>query len=98
MQTPATPADAKRCALIPPLLQVEYQTLWRLPRTRSTLFTVRTYVEPVTELAGAPEAAAGLAASLRGMSQAMRAYKGLLQPQAQEDMLAYLDSLAAAGR
>ena len=31
------------------------------------------------------------------MSQAMRAYKGLLQPQAQDDMLAYLDSLAAAG-
>ena len=29
------------------------------------------------------------------MSQAMRAYKGLLQPQAQDEMLAYLDSLAA---
>ena len=69
----------------------------RLPRTRCILFTVRTLVEPVTELEGSPEAATALAASLRGMSQAMRAYKGLLQPQAQDDMLAYLDSLTAAG-
>ena len=79
------------------LLQVEYQTLRRLPHTRCILFTVRTLVEPVTELEGAPGAAAALAASLRGMSQVMRAYKGLLQPQAQDDMLAYLDSLTAAG-
>ena len=69
----------------------------RLPRTRCILFTVRTLVDPVTELEGAREAAVALAASLRGMSQAMRAYKGLLQPRAQDDMLAYLDSLAAAG-
>ena len=69
----------------------------RLPHTRCILFTVRTLVEPVTELEGAPGAAAALAASLRGMSQVMRAYKGLLQPQAQDDMLAYLDSLTAAG-
>ena len=52
----------------------------------------------MTELEGAPDAAAGLAASLRGMSQVMRAYKGLLQLQAQDDMLAYLDSLAAGER
>ena len=58
---------------------------------------MRTLVEPVTELEGAPEAAAGLAASLRGMSQAMRAYKGLLLLQAQDHMLAYLDSLSAEG-
>jgi hypothetical protein len=44
-------------------------------------------------LARYPAAAANLANSLSGMSQPMRAYKGLVQPQAQEEMLSYLASL-----
>jgi dimethylamine monooxygenase subunit A len=74
-------------------LKVEYQTLRRLPTTGYILFTVRTFLEPITVLARYPAAAANLAASLRGMSQPMRAYKGLVEPQAQAEMLSYLESL-----
>jgi hypothetical protein len=62
-------------------LLVEYQTFRRLPSSRAVLFTIRTLLEPITALEAAPKAAACLAASLRGMSQAMRAYKGLALPQ-----------------
>ena len=75
-------------------LKVEYQTLRRLPRTRSILFTIRTYVEPITELRKAPQAASNLARSLRAMGQGMRAYKGLAHPRSQEDMIGYLKKLA----
>ena len=75
-------------------LKVEYQTLRRLPGTGYILFTIRTFLEQITVLARYPAAAANLANSLSGMSQPMRAYKGLVQPQAQDEMLAYLASLA----
>ena len=77
-------------------LKVEYQTLRRLPMSRFILFTIRTFLEPITMLSTVPGAAANLASSLRGMSQSMRAYKGLTVPQAQEEMLAYLEALATA--
>ena len=73
---------------------MEYQTLRRLPATGFILFTIRTFLEPVTVLASYPAAAANLASSLSGMSQPMREYKGLVQPQAQAEMLAYLATLA----
>ena len=76
-------------------LKVEYQTLMRLPRTQSILFTIRTYVEPITELNKAPHAAASLSRSIKTMGQSMRAYKGLVQPEVQERMIEYLDSIAA---
>ena len=53
-------------------------------------------MEPATALAQAPAAARSLAESLRGMSQAMRSYKGVPTVEMQDDMLCYLDSLAAA--
>jgi len=75
-------------------LRTEYQTLRRLPRTKAALFTVRTFTEPLSALAGAPAAAAAIAASLRGMSPPMQAYKGLGDLNALADMLEYLDTMA----
>jgi hypothetical protein len=77
-------------------LKTEYQTLRRLPRTRAILFTVRTMVEPLPTLEAHPTAAAALAASLRGMSPAMRAYKGMASAGAAEEVLCYLEGLSAA--
>lgn len=56
-------------------LKTEYQTLRRLPQTNAILFTVRTFVEPLTSVP--PEARRVLAESVRGMSSAMLAYKGI---------------------
>ena len=77
-------------------LKVEYQTLRRLPKTKFILFTIRTFLEPITVLSTVPGAAASLASSLRGMTQGMRGYKGLVSTQSQDEMLAYLDGLATA--
>ncbi|KAG1654887.1 hypothetical protein FOA52_006531 [Chlamydomonas sp. UWO 241] len=75
-------------------LRTEYQTLRRLPVTGAVLFTVRTFTEQLGDLARSPQAAACLAASLRGMSPAMRAYKGLGDPRQAIDTLQFLDALA----
>nr|WP_269204497.1 DUF3445 domain-containing protein [Motilibacter deserti] len=58
-------------------LRVERQTLRRLPATGAVVFTIRTYVDPLTSIADDSAACAGLAAWLRGMPAGMRDYKGL---------------------
>ena len=76
-------------------LKVEYETLRRLPRSNNILFSIKTFVEPLSYLATVPGAAATLATSLEGMSQGMRAYKGVAKPEQQVEMLVYLQLLAA---
>ncbi len=56
-------------------LKTEYQTLRRLPKTNAILFTVRTFVEPLSSVP--PVARQVLAESVRGMSSAMLEYKGI---------------------
>jgi dimethylamine monooxygenase subunit A len=85
-----TPEDIKTTKFI----KVEYQTIRRLPRTNTLLFTVKTMADPMSSLECVPMAAACLAASIRGMSPAMRAYKGIQNEETNQAVLAYLDSIS----
>ena len=76
-------------------LKVEYETLRRLPKSKTILFTIKGFASPTTDLATVPNAAACLAESLKGMSQAMRTYKGVPDPKQQEEMLQFLAEMSA---
>ena len=81
-----TPDNAgERC-----FLRLERQTFSRLPRTRGILFTIHTYRAPIAAVAGEPERARRLAAVVRTMPPAIRAYKGLT-PYA-EALIAWLEA------
>jgi len=54
----------------------ERQTLRRLPRSRAILFTVRTYLTPVVELASDKASLYSLRESIRAMPEEMAEYKG----------------------
>jgi hypothetical protein len=77
-------------------LKVEYETLRRLPKSNTILFTIKGFASPLTDLATVPNAAACLSASLQGMSQAMRTYKGVPDPVQQAEMLQFLDKMSAS--
>ena len=75
-------------------LEIEYQTIRRLPRSGYLLFTIRTMVDPLHSLEHVPaKAAQCLAASIRGMSPEMRVYKGIADDNVCEAVLMYLDSI-----
>lgn len=59
------------------VLRVERQTLRRLPRTGAVVFTIRTYVDPLTSIEGDPVARGRLAGWLRGLNDDQLAYKNL---------------------
>jgi hypothetical protein len=84
-----------RDALDRMFLKVEYQTIRRLPRSGNLLFTIKMMVDRLPELEKVPAAAACLAKSIRGMSPAMRAYKGIGNGQdaTYEAILQYLDNI-----
>lgn len=71
-------------------LRLERQTFSRLPRTWGILFTIHTYRAPIAAVAGEPERARRLAAVLRTMPPAVRAYKGLT-PYA-DSLIAFLEA------
>lgn len=75
-------------------LKVEYQTIRRLPKSGYLLFTVKTMADPLHSLEQVPSAAQCLAASIRGMSPSMRAYKGISDDNTCRVVLEYLDSIA----
>ena len=85
---------------------MEYQTLRRLPKTGSVLFTIRTMTDPLSALEGrdlddpwkseGALAAGCLAASVRGLSPYTSRYKGLRDGQTVTALLAYLDQVAAS--
>jgi dimethylamine monooxygenase subunit A len=78
-------------------LKVEYQTIRRLPTSGYLLFTVKTMVNRLDELASVPPtAAACLASSIRGMSERMHRYKGIDDAATCEAILQYLDGISAA--
>lgn len=68
--------------------RVERQTLVRLARHPAVLFTVRTYIAPLAQLAADPQWAAALANLLQQVEPSILAYKGI-QPYLQP-LLAYL--------
>ena len=53
----------------------ERQTLRRLPKTRAILFTVRTYMLPITELENEPESIREFLGAIRAMPPEMAKYK-----------------------
>jgi dimethylamine monooxygenase subunit A len=75
-------------------LQVEYQTIRRLPASGYLLFTIRTMADPMSSLKQTPKAAACLAKSIRGMSFNMRVYKGIQNDDICKVVLEYLDGIA----
>lgn len=89
--TPITPGNAGERLFT----RCERQTLRRLPSTGWILFTIKTYVDPLSCLADQPEAAAGLAAAVRDLPAGNRGYKNVASYEAA--MLTYLDQLALAG-
>jgi hypothetical protein len=71
------PPDA---APVPPAsahLRVERETLRRFPRTRCVLFTIRTYITPVTSIARRADDAERLAEALDALPADVAAYKQL---------------------
>lgn len=58
-------------------LRVERQTLRRLPESGDILFTIKTYVDPLSCLAARPELARGLRSAITEMPEGMRLYKSL---------------------
>jgi hypothetical protein len=72
-------------------LRVERQTLRRLPQSGAIVFTIRTLVRPLGEIAGEPSVATAMAARLREMEPGMASYKGL--PALRAPLLAWLDAV-----
>ena len=78
-----TPHRMRRTPLAPGagiddiFLRMESQTLRKLARTGHVLFTIRTYVEPLSRWAGIPGALDSLVEMLDGMTPQMRDYKGV---------------------
>jgi hypothetical protein len=73
-------------------LRVERQTLRRLPGSGAVVFGIRTYVEPLAEVAAVPATAKALADRIREMPPATAVYKGIAS--IREPLLAYLDRAA----
>ena len=73
-------------------LRVERQTLRRLPGTGAVVFTIRTLVRPLAEVATWPGAAQAMAARIREMEPGMAGYKGMHA--LREPLLAWLDAAA----
>ena len=71
---------------------VERQTLRRLPRSGAVVFGIRTYVEPLAEVAAVPATAQALADRIREMPLATAVYKGIAP--IREPLLTYLERAA----
>jgi hypothetical protein len=71
---------------------MERQTLRRLPRSGVVVFTIRTYLVPVEELAREPGVAARFASAVRSWPDGIKEYKG--ESRYSEALLQYLDEMA----
>jgi Haem-dependent oxidative N-demethylase, alpha subunit-like len=69
-------------------IRSERQSLRRLPRSGDVLFTIRTYIRPLSVLEGLPSVARGLAQALDKIPPEMRGYKNQLP--IRDALLAYL--------
>jgi hypothetical protein len=73
-------------------IRSERQTLRRLPRSGDVLFTIRTYIRPLSILEGLPSVAWGLAQALDKVPQEMRGYKNQLP--IRDALLGYLNRIS----
>ncbi|KAG8934889.1 hypothetical protein FRC02_009011 [Tulasnella sp. 418] len=69
--------------------RTERQSLRRLPRTGAILFTIRTYLTPVTEMASEPGVPGRMASAVRSWPEDVALYKG--QKIYKDSLLDYLD-------
>ncbi|KAJ7746760.1 hypothetical protein DFH07DRAFT_776270 [Mycena maculata] len=74
-------------------LRTERQTLRRLPRSGAVVFTIRTYLVPVEELAQEPGVAARFASAVRSWPEEVREYKG--ERRYGDVLVRYLDEVAS---
>jgi hypothetical protein len=74
-------------------IRCERQTLRKLPGSGDVLFTIRTYIRPLSVLEGMPEVAKGLARALEQVPHAMRVYKS--QVAIRGALTGYLDRIGA---
>ena len=75
-------------------LRVERQTLRRLPVSGGILFTIRTYVYPLDQIAADPNVAAQLSYAVQSLEPEMQVYKNLLP--FREALLVYLARCAVS--
>jgi len=88
-------ATSRQTPLVSPStirLRTERQTLRRLPKSGAILFTVRTYMFPVTELAKERGVPARMASAIRSWPADVAKYKG--QTLYKDVLLGYLDKCA----
>ncbi|MGF1521405.1 MAG: DUF3445 domain-containing protein [Leptolyngbyaceae cyanobacterium] len=69
-------------------LRVERQTLRRLPISQGVLFTIRTHIYPLEQIADSPQVATQLAQAVQSLKPEMQVYKNLLP--FREALLSYL--------
>jgi hypothetical protein len=73
-------------------IRSERQSLRRVPRAGDVLFTIRTYIRPLSVLEGMPSVARGLAQALDKIPPGMRSYKNQLP--IRDALLAYLSRIS----
>lgn len=73
-------------------IRSERQTLRKLPRSGDVLFTIRTYIRPLSVLESMPSVARGLSQALEKLPPQMRGYKNLLP--IREALLSYLSRIS----
>lgn len=83
-------ADSKGLTVDDIHFRTERQTLRRLPRSKALLFTVRTYLEPVTKISKEPFVPGRLAEAIRNWDDTVSLYKG--KAHWEEILLPYLDA------
>jgi hypothetical protein len=76
-------------------LRTERQTLRRLPRSGAVVFTIRTYLVPMEELAREPGAAARFASAVRSWPEGIKEYKG--ERRYGDVLVRYLEDMAREG-
>jgi hypothetical protein len=74
-ESPALPALGDPTTGARLFLRVERETIRRLPKTKCVLFTIRSYVQPLSHLVDRPEDAARLAEALSNLPDDVRDYK-----------------------
>ena len=72
-------------------IRSERQSLRRLPRSGDVLFTIRTYIRPLSALESLPSVARGLSQAVEKLPPQMRGYKNLVP--IREALLAYLSRI-----
>jgi hypothetical protein len=73
-------------------IRSERQSLRRLPRSGDVLFTIRTYIRPLSALESLPSVARGLSQAVEKLPPQMRGYKNLLP--IREALLGYLNRIS----